>query len=137
MPLLADTGYHVVAPDQRGYGRTTTGWDTREFADVDLDSFSCIKPDPRRSRPCSRLGISKVSSVCLSEHDQISSKGSFLISHPFRKVPSLPIFNNKIDQTTETADGKPPSSPNIHTELASLGRKHHKWYYSTEPANSE
>ena len=23
---LADTGYHVVAPDQRGYGRTT-GWD--------------------------------------------------------------------------------------------------------------
>ncbi|ODH26409.1 hypothetical protein ACO22_04627 [Paracoccidioides brasiliensis] len=63
MPLLADTGYHVVAPDQRRYGRTTTGWDTREFADVDLDSFSCIKPDPRRSRPCSRLGISKVSSV--------------------------------------------------------------------------
>ena len=26
MPLLAGAGYHVVAPDQRGYGRTT-GWD--------------------------------------------------------------------------------------------------------------
>ena len=25
MPALADAGYHVVAPDQRGYGRTT-GW---------------------------------------------------------------------------------------------------------------
>ncbi len=25
MPLLADAGYHVVAPDQRGFGRTT-GW---------------------------------------------------------------------------------------------------------------
>src|SRR3954462_5949233 len=26
MPALADAGYHVIAPDQRGYGRTT-GWD--------------------------------------------------------------------------------------------------------------
>src|SRR6266700_5865118 len=26
MPDLADAGYHVIAPDQRGYGRTT-GWD--------------------------------------------------------------------------------------------------------------
>lgn len=25
MPLLAEAGYHVVAPDQRGFGRTT-GW---------------------------------------------------------------------------------------------------------------
>ena len=26
MPVLAEAGYHVIAPDQRGYGRTT-GWD--------------------------------------------------------------------------------------------------------------
>ena len=26
MPQLAAAGYHVIAPDQRGYGRTT-GWD--------------------------------------------------------------------------------------------------------------
>jgi pimeloyl-ACP methyl ester carboxylesterase len=26
MPALAEAGYHVVAPDQRGYGRTS-GWD--------------------------------------------------------------------------------------------------------------
>ena len=25
MPALADAGYHVIAPDQRGYGRTTAG----------------------------------------------------------------------------------------------------------------
>jgi pimeloyl-ACP methyl ester carboxylesterase len=25
LPLLADAGYRVVAPDQRGFGRTT-GW---------------------------------------------------------------------------------------------------------------
>ena len=32
MPALAEAGYHVVAPDQRGYGRTT-GWN----ADYDAD----------------------------------------------------------------------------------------------------
>ena len=35
MPIAA-AGYHVVAPDQRGYGRTT-GWDGDY--DGDLDSF--------------------------------------------------------------------------------------------------
>src|SRR2546430_3865479 len=33
---LASAGFHVVAPDQRGYGRTT-GWD--DAYDGDLDSF--------------------------------------------------------------------------------------------------
>lgn len=35
---IAAAGYHVVAYDQRGYGRTT-GWDTRSFEDVNLDTF--------------------------------------------------------------------------------------------------
>lgn len=33
MPALAAAGYHVVAPDQRGFGRTT-GWDDRYEADL-------------------------------------------------------------------------------------------------------
>src|SRR5947199_3959458 len=36
MPVLAAAGYHVIAPDQRGYGRTT-GWDPDY--DGDLASF--------------------------------------------------------------------------------------------------
>ena len=36
MPALAAAGYHVIAPDQRGYGRTT-GWDANY--DGDLASF--------------------------------------------------------------------------------------------------
>src|SRR3954447_12966076 len=36
MPQLATAGYHVIAPDQRGYGRTT-GWDADY--DGDLNSF--------------------------------------------------------------------------------------------------
>ena len=36
MPALAAAGYHVIAPDQRGYGRTT-GWDAN--FDGDLTPF--------------------------------------------------------------------------------------------------
>src|ERR1700688_4938998 len=39
MPALAAAGYHVIAPDQRGYGRTT-GWDSTY--DGDLTSFSLL-----------------------------------------------------------------------------------------------
>ncbi len=33
MPSLAQAGFHVIAPDQRGYGRTT-GWDGSYDGDV-------------------------------------------------------------------------------------------------------
>src|SRR4029079_4974505 len=36
LPALAEAGYHVFAPAQRGYGRTT-GWDDRY--DTDLAPF--------------------------------------------------------------------------------------------------
>src|SRR6266849_10974765 len=36
MPSLAAAGYHVIAPDQRGYGRTM-GWD--DSYDADQDPF--------------------------------------------------------------------------------------------------
>ena len=39
MPALAEAGYHVIAPDQRGYGRTT-GWDGDY--DGDLNSFRLL-----------------------------------------------------------------------------------------------
>ena len=39
MPALAAAGYHVIAPDQRGYGRTT-GWDADYGGD--LNSFRLL-----------------------------------------------------------------------------------------------
>src|ERR1700729_158140 len=39
MPALAEAGFHVVAPDLRGYGRTT-GWDADY--DGDLGSFRML-----------------------------------------------------------------------------------------------
>src|SRR5262249_56207306 len=42
LPLAAG-GYHVIAPDQRGYGRTT-GWDNSHHADPDpLRSLTLIR----------------------------------------------------------------------------------------------
>src|SRR3977135_2320114 len=35
MPDLAAAGYHVIAPDQRGYGRTT-GWDSHYDGNLSL-----------------------------------------------------------------------------------------------------
>src|ERR1700728_235474 len=39
MPALAQAGYHVIAPDQRGYGRST-GW--AAHYDGDLHSFRLL-----------------------------------------------------------------------------------------------
>ena len=39
MPALAAAGYHVIAPDQRGYGRTT-GWD--DSYDGELGPFRLL-----------------------------------------------------------------------------------------------
>src|SRR5438876_5172222 len=39
MPSLASAGYHVIAPDQRGYGRTL-GWD--DSYDAESDPFRIL-----------------------------------------------------------------------------------------------
>ena len=41
MPALADAGFHVVAPDLRGYGRTT-GWHADYDSEADLRSFRLL-----------------------------------------------------------------------------------------------
>ena len=47
MPALAAAGYHAIAPDQRGYGRTT-GWDADY--DGDLAELPLHEPAARRDR---------------------------------------------------------------------------------------
>ncbi|OAX77622.1 hypothetical protein ACJ72_08077 [Emergomyces africanus] len=148
MPLLADAGYYVVAPDLRGYGRTT-GWDTREFADVDLNSFSVTNLVRDVLVLVHALGYQSVK--CLVGHDFGAVAAAFcalarpdffqsvvLMSHPFKKVPGLPSFNTTSTvQSAEETESKPPAVPDIHADLASLGLKHYKWYYSTQPASAE
>jgi len=138
---LAQAGFHVVAPDQRGYGRTT-GWDGNY--DGDVGSFRFLNLVRDTLGLVFALGYRSVAAVvghdfgspvaawcALIRPDVFRSVG--LMSAPFAGPPSLP-FN--------TANEAPPSDtssgPNIHEELAALPRprKHYQWYYSTREAHA-
>lgn len=136
MPPLADAGYHVVAPDLRGYGRTT-GWDDRY--DGDLASFRMLNAVRDALGLAFALGHASVAAV--AGHDFGSPvaaqcalvrpdvfRSVALMSAPFSGPPSVPV-------------GAPPapSTDDVHTAMAKLDRprKHYQWYYSTRPANDD
>ncbi len=132
---LANAGYYVIAPDQRGYGYTE-GWkdnyegDISEFEMTNLvkDIVSLI------------FSLGKKSIDCLVGHDFGSIvaahatlirpdifKSVVLMSAPFDGVPTI----NYESHEDESID--------IHKEMASLSkpRKHYQWYYSTDQANND
>jgi len=137
---LAKAGYHVFAPDQRGYGRTT-GWD-RDY-DGDLASFRRLNVVRDALGLVFALGYRSVAAVV--GHDFGSPIAAWcavtrpdvfrsvaLMSAPFAGTPSLPFG---------TADDPPrpstPSGPSLFDELAALPRprKHYQRYYTTREAN--
>ena len=138
---LAAAGYHVIAPDQRGYGRTT-GWD--DSYDADPDPFRTLNMVRDAIGLVYALGYRSVASVV--GHDAGSPVASWcalvrpdifnsvvLMSSPFPGPPSLP-FN--------TANGaKPPrqapTDAEIDAQLAKLARprKYYQRWYRTREAN--
>ncbi|WP_334397972.1 alpha/beta hydrolase [Bradyrhizobium sp. AZCC 2289] len=140
MPALASAGYHVIAPDQRGYGRTT-GWDANY--DGDLASFRLLNLVRDALGLVSAFGYAHIDAVI--GHDFGSSVAAWcalvrpdvfrsvaLMSAPFAGAPPLP-FN------TADAPAKPVAEDPVHRELAALPRprKHYQWYYSTREANND
>jgi pimeloyl-ACP methyl ester carboxylesterase len=139
MPLLAAAGYHVIAPDQRGYGRTT-GWDADY--DGDLNSFRLLNLVRDALGLVSAFGYRHVDAVV--GHDFGSSVAAWcalvrpdvfrsvaLMSAPFGGAPPLPF---------DTADApRPKREDPAQRELAALprSRKHYQWYYSTREANAD
>ncbi len=134
MPALAEAGYHVVAPDQRGYGRTT-GWDGDY--DGDLNSFRLLNLVHDALGLVSAFGYRSVAAVV--GHDFGSSVAAWcalvrpdvfrsvvLMSAPFAGPPPIP-FN------TADKSSKPKPEDPVHRDLAALPRprKHYQWYYST------
>ncbi len=139
MVPLAAAGFHVVAPDQRGYGRTT-GWDPDY--DGDLASFRMLNLVRDAMGLVSALGYRSVEAVV--GHDFGASVAAWcavvrpdvfkrmaIMSAPFAGPPALPF----------DTDGKPAAAKadDIHAALAVLDRprKHYQWYYSTRAANSD
>lgn len=140
---LAEAGFHVVAPDQRGYGRTT-GW--QQGFDADLDEFRMLNLVRDALGLVAALGHRTVAAVV--GHDFGSPVAAWcalvrpdvfrsvaLMSAPFGGAPAIPF-----DAAVSAA---PPSGlagiATLHEGLAALSppRKHYQWYYSTREADAD
>ena len=131
---LSQAGYHVVAPDQRGYGRTT-GWDP-EY-DGDLASYRMLNLARDAFGLVRALGYAEVHAVV--GHDFGSPVAGWLallrpdvfrsvalMSAPFGGPPPLPL-------------GEPAAPPayDLDAELLALERPRKRYgrYYGTPEAN--
>ncbi len=140
LPALAAAGYHAVAPDQRGYGRTT-GWSAAY--DGDLAPFRMLNLVRDALALVFALGYRSVRAVV--GHDFGSPVAAWcalvrpdvfgsvvLMSAPFAGPPAL-RFGPAEPAATPDPRGR------IHDELRALvrPRKHYQWYYSTPEANGD
>jgi pimeloyl-ACP methyl ester carboxylesterase len=131
MPLIAARGYHVIAPDQRGYG-ATTGWDAGY--DVDLAPFRLISlvrdirallATLQHERVAAVIGHdfgSPVAAWCALLHPDIFGCVT-LMSAPFAGSP-----RRDLDPWAQ-----------IDAALAALQppRKHYQRYYATRDVNAD
>jgi pimeloyl-ACP methyl ester carboxylesterase len=140
---LAQAGYHVIAPDQRGYGRTT-GWD--DSYDADPDQFRILNMVRDAVGLVYALGYRQVAMIV--GHDAGAPVASWsalvrpdvfrsitVMSSPFEGPPAMP-FN--------TANGAQPPRPAItddelDAELAKLNppRKYYQNYQRNPGANDD
>jgi len=135
MPALAAAGWHVLAPDQRGYGRTT-GWDGRYDGDWQTFGMRDLARDAQAL--LAALGLRNVAAVV--GHDFGAPVAAWcallwpdvfqrlvLMSAPFAGPPPLP------------APGAAKATPDIHQALAALPRprKHYQWHYASRSAEAD
>jgi pimeloyl-ACP methyl ester carboxylesterase len=134
MPSLAEAGFYAVAPDQRGYGRTT-GWDADY--DGDLASFQLLNLVDDALGLLRALGPQSVAAVvghdfgspvaawCALVHPEVF-RSVVLLSAPFGGAPRAEIATVNSPRRA------------LADALAALEppRKHYQEYYSTREANS-
>ena len=135
---LANSGYHVIAPDLRGYGRTT-GWSSDY--ETDLTPFRMLNKVRDVMGLIYAYGYDHVD--CVIGHDFGSPLAAWcavtrpdvfrsvvLMSAPFTGTPTIPT--NTIGNLRTAISG-----PNIYDELENLPRprKHYQRYYQTRDAN--
>lgn len=136
---LAAAGFHAIAPDQRGYGRTS-GWDPDY--DGDLASYRMLNLVRDQLALLAALGRRRVAAVV--GHDFGSLVAAWcalarpdvfpavaLMSAPFDGPPAFPVVSDDGPRESE--------APDIHAALAALPRprKHYQWYYGTREANAD
>lgn len=136
MPALAAAGFHVIAPDQRGYGRTE-GWDSAY--DGDLASYRALNLVRDVMGLLAALEIPAVEAVV--GHDFGSYVAAYcgllrpdifksvaLMSAPFAGPPVL---------SADAARRSPFETMNEALGALTPPRKHYHWHYCTREADQE
>ena len=131
---LARDGWHVLAPDQRGYG-ATTGWD--DDYDGNLANFRLFNLVRDTLGLVYAMGLEHVDALVGHDFGAILApwcvltrpdvfRSLVLMSAPFAGPPAMPSAND-------------PPAQDIHADLAGLPRprKHYHQYYSTRAANTD
>jgi pimeloyl-ACP methyl ester carboxylesterase len=132
MVPLAQAGYHVIAPDQRGYGRTT-GWDGDY--DGDLASFRMLNLVRDALALVTAFGYRQVDVVGHDFGSPVAAWCSLTRPDVFRSVVLMSAPFAGVPQS----EGTSAAVVRTLTELAQLPRprQHYQWYYSTRAANAD
>lgn len=131
MGPLAAAGYHVIAPDQRGYGRTT-GWSA--LYEDDPAPFRLLNIVRDAMGLVAALGIAEVAAIV--GHDfgsPVAAWCGLLRPDVFRRVVLMSApFSGPPALNSET-------TVQVYPELGRLDppRKHYQMYYSTREANAD
>jgi pimeloyl-ACP methyl ester carboxylesterase len=132
MGALADAGYHVIAPDQRGYGRTSP---TPIPFDGDLAPFGILNLVRDMVALTAALDVKSVSCVVGHDFGAATAAGCALVrpdlfrsliimSAPFMGAPSWPLPPARTSDPVNEALGRLDSP-----------RKHYHAYFATPEAN--
>jgi pimeloyl-ACP methyl ester carboxylesterase len=143
MPALAAAGFHVIAPDQRGYGRTT-GWD--DSYDADPDAFRILNMTRDAVGLVYALGHRSVAMIV--GHDAgapVAAWSALIRPDLFRSVTIMSSpFEGPPAFSFDTANGAPPLRPAVNDDeldaaLARLNppRKYYQNYQRTRGANED
>ena len=138
LPILSDNGYHVVAPDQRGFG-STIGADLT-YTD-NLSDFSNINLATDIYLFITRLGYKKVK--CIVGHDSGVGPASWLALIRPDIFSNLVImsgpFTGPPNPITISEDAYIPDTDKMDYDLDKLSvpRKHYQSYYRTKLANKD
>ena len=141
---LAQAGYHVVAPDQRGYGRTRGGddgfdgdWQSSRLLNLVRDLLFLVHSLGRRQVD-SVIGHdfgSPVAAWCALTRPDVF-RSVMMMSAPFSGPPDIPFGISGLNAVTQTSFQRMCTAVEDLQRLKPA-RQHYQWYYSGAEANRD
>ena len=134
MVPLAEAGFHVVAPDLRGYGRTT-GWTAEWTGNTDSDLATWTQPMHVRDTVALVRALGREQTHATIGHDfgsHVTAMAALLRPDVHRRAVTMSGPWGGVAAIARGVD-------RVHDDMLALDRprKHYQWYYSTEPANRD